>query len=54
MVMNTQRWYKGKLEVEVLIKGKRKGKRGPVTWLVRSVDGAMFVTIPRLCWKEPH
>jgi hypothetical protein len=48
------RWYKGKTEIEVLVKGKRKGKRGPITWLVRELrTGKEFVTIPRLCWRSP-
>ena len=53
--MNESRWYKGNIEVKVVIKGKRKGRRGPVSWLVRRViDGAEFVTIPRLCWSHPR
>ncbi len=52
------RYYKGGDPVEVLVKGKRKGKTGPVTWKVRyiaqrPVDAEEeFTTIPRLLWKE--
>lgn len=49
------RYYKGKIAVEVLIKGKRKGKRGPLTWLVRELrTGKEYTTIPRLCWRKPN
>ncbi|MFA5714757.1 MAG: hypothetical protein WC998_03385 [Candidatus Paceibacterota bacterium] len=39
------RYYKGKYPVEVLIKGKRKGKKGPVTWRVKAL-----VEIPFKSW----
>ena len=60
------RYYKGKYKVEILLKGKRKGKHGPITYGVKALELIpelnytdknfvfMFTTIPRLLWRNPR
>lgn len=58
--MNEVRYYKGKMPVEVLVKGKRQGNKGPLTWRVKVIGmedwdmNAYFVTVPRLLWLKPR
>lgn len=68
--MTEIRWYKGKGKVRIVEKGKRKGRKGPLTYEVVALEnfktklsdkeehfigvGLHLVTVPRLLWRHPR
>jgi|WetSurMetagenome_2_1015567.scaffolds.fasta_scaffold583762_2 hypothetical protein len=52
MIEQDIRYYKGKIKVQVLTKGKRNGRKGPLTWRVRMLAEGIIPLLEKADYVE--